>query len=218
MLSTSTATPRGRGATRHHRPSGRCRAAGRLQLRNHRRRSERAGGGRGDPVAADESRWRSTYNRLAAPWVPPPARERAVILDHAGNVYRHGFPDLEHALVARRPTEAKRFCAGQTLLELRGANPSVCTGMSRVRGGAATTTGSSWPPDLSAADPTRRHECTRALARHRFIPISDRVGGQRRGAAASSCARPRLQTWLDYDRLKNERDANDAELLRAVWG
>ena len=27
---------------------------------------------------------------------PAPGKQRAVILDHAGNVFRHGMPDIEH--------------------------------------------------------------------------------------------------------------------------
>ena len=49
---------------------------------------------------------------------PAPGKTRAVILDHAGNVYRHGFPGSRALLVARGPAEAARQGPGEALSEL----------------------------------------------------------------------------------------------------
>ena len=64
---------------------------------------------------------------------PAPGKRRAVILDHAGNVYRHGMPDLEHAWSLEGRPKKRGKALGEALPRMRGVNPARVAGMSRVR-------------------------------------------------------------------------------------
>jgi superfamily II DNA or RNA helicase len=147
---------------------------------------------------------------------PSPGKERAVILDHSGNVFRHGLPDLEH--------------------------PWSLEGRPKKRGKALVRR----CPECGAVIPIAVHECPECGADLRPEPIKpaavpgplieiDRATAHERWLASGSF--PAVMRWAGTDaerlhavaeargykpgwvywRLKNQRDAADKAVMATVW-
>jgi DNA repair protein RadD len=146
---------------------------------------------------------------------PAPGKDRAVILDHSGNVFRHGFPDLEHAWsLEGRPkkktgTLVRRCPECGALIPISARECPEC--------GADLT-----PPKVTLKlvsdplvelDPTTAH--VRWLANGTFKSVMEWAGENEARLHQVAAARGYKPGWVWY-RLKAKRDAADTALLEAV--
>ena len=127
---------------------------------------------------------------------PAPGKQRAVILDHAGNVYRHGFPDLEHAWsLAGRPKKrgqapVKRCSSCGALIP---TSARECPECGAIQPRPAASPGHAVSRPLLELDAMTAHE--RWLATGSFKSVIE-VGGPRRSALARGRSSSRLQKRL----------------------
>jgi DNA repair protein RadD len=147
---------------------------------------------------------------------PAPGKQRAVILDHAGNVFRHGMPDLEHAWsLAGRPKKrgkalVKRCPDCGALLPIATQFCSECGADLRPEPVEPATA----PDPLIELDPATAFE--RWLATGSFAAVTRWAGSDEARLHAVAKARGYKPGWV-YWRLKAERDAADDVLLTAAW-
>jgi DNA repair protein RadD len=148
---------------------------------------------------------------------PSPGKARAVILDHAGNVFRHGLPDLEHpwSLDGRPKKKGKaliRRCPEcGALIPIASHECSHCGADLRPEAIAPATA----PDPLVEIDPANAFE--RWLAMGSFQAVMRWAGVNEARLRQVAQARGYKPGWVYY-RLKNERDAADAAIVQAVFG
>ena len=147
---------------------------------------------------------------------PASGKARAVILDHAGNVFRHGMPDLEHpwSLEGRPKKRGKalvRRCPEcGALIPIAAHWCPECNADLRPEPIAPATA----PDPLIELDPTTAHE--RWLATGPFQAVTRWAGSDERRLRAVARARGYKPGWVYY-RLKAERDAADNAVLATMW-
>jgi superfamily II DNA or RNA helicase len=147
---------------------------------------------------------------------PAPGKARAVILDHAGNVFRHGMPDLEHpwSLEGRPKKRGKalvRRCPEcGALIPIAARWCPECNADLRPEPVAPATA----PDPLIELDPTTAHE--RWLATGPFQAVTRWAGSDETRLRAVARARGYKPGWVYY-RLKAERDAADNAVLATMW-
>jgi DNA repair protein RadD len=148
---------------------------------------------------------------------PAPGKRRAVILDHAGNVYRHGFPDLEHAWsLAGRPKKrgqapVKRCSSCGALIP---AAARECPECGAIQPRPAAPPGRTVSRPLLELDAMTAHE--RWLTTGSYRAVTEWAGLSEARLHAVARARGYKPGWVYY-RLKTSREANEDELVRAVW-
>jgi DNA repair protein RadD len=149
---------------------------------------------------------------------PAPGKTHAVILDHAGNVYRHGFPDLEHAWsLEGRPklrgkALVKRCPACGALIPAAARECPEC-GAEQPRPPAPPTRTGARP--LLELDAMTAHE--HWLATGSFNSVVKWAGQDETRLRQVAKARGYKPGWV-YFRLQSAREANEDTLMRAIWG
>lgn len=147
---------------------------------------------------------------------PAPGKQRAVILDHAGNVYRHGFPDLEHAWsLAGRPKKrgqapVKRCSSCGALIP---TSARECPECGAIQPRPAASPGHVVSRPLLELDAMTAHE--RWLATGSFKSVKNWAGLNEARLHAVARARGYKSGWVYY-RLKVQREAAENALLRAI--
>lgn len=148
---------------------------------------------------------------------PSPDKSRAIVLDHAGNVYRHGLPDLEHpwSLDGRPKKKGKalvRRCPEcGALIPIAVHECPHCGADLRPEPIAPATT----PEPLVEIDPANAFE--HWLANGPFNAVVRWAGNNEARLRQVANARGYKPGWVYY-RLKGERDAADAAILHAAFG
>jgi DNA repair protein RadD len=148
---------------------------------------------------------------------PSPGKQRAIILDHAGNCLRHGMPDLEHpwSLDGRPKKKGKalvRRCSGcGALIPIAAHECPECGADLRPEPVQPATA----PDPLIEFDPATAHE--RWLANGPFKAVTRWAGSDEKRLRAVATARGYKPGWI-FHPLKNERDAAYAAVLSSVWG
>ena len=148
---------------------------------------------------------------------PAPGKQRAVILDHAGNVYRHGFPDLEHTWsLAGRPKKrgkalVKRCSSCSALIPAAARECPECAAAQPL---PAAPPGRPVSRPLLKLDAMTAHE--RWLATGSFKSVMNWAGLNEARLHEVARARGYKSGWVYY-RLKTAREASEDELVRAVW-
>jgi DNA repair protein RadD len=146
---------------------------------------------------------------------PADGKDRAVILDHSGNVYRHGFPDLEHgwSLHGRPKQKGKapvKRCSSCGALVAAAAR--VCPECGAALPVKPVSKPVSTP--LVELDPANGFE--RWLAHGRFAAVVEWAGTDEARLHMVARARGYQPGWVYY-RLKHAREADDNVLLQAIW-
>jgi DNA repair protein RadD len=146
---------------------------------------------------------------------PSDGKDRAIILDHSGNVYCHGFPDFEHAwsLTGRskqkRAAPVKRCPHCGALIAASARTCPECGVVLPVK-----------PPPLPVSTPlieiTPADGFEQWLARGRFRDVVEWDGTNEERLRAVARARGYRPGWVWY-RLKQTREAEDNALLEAIW-
>jgi DNA repair protein RadD len=149
---------------------------------------------------------------------PAPGKERAVILDHAGNVFRHGFPDMDHpwSLEGRPKKKGKALvkrCAGCGALIPAAARECPQCGAQQPRPAAPPAKPGSRP--LVELDALDAHE--RWLATGSFHAVVEWAGFDEARLRQVAKARGYKPGWV-YFRLQAAREASEDALMRTVWG
>jgi DNA repair protein RadD len=144
----------------------------------------------------------------------PSDAKRAVILDHSGNVFKHGLPDLEHAwsLDGRPKQRGKalvRRCPECGALIASAHECPECGADLRPEEVAPATA----PDPLIELDPATAHE--RWLATGSFQSVMNWAGLNEARLRAVAQARGYKSGWVYY-RLKAQREAAENALLRAI--
>lgn len=148
---------------------------------------------------------------------PAPGKSHAVILDHAGNVFRHGFPDVEHPWsLEDRPKKKGRAlvkrCAGCGALIPAAARVCPECGAEQPRPAAPPAKPGARP--LVELDAMTAHE--RWLATGSFHAVIEWAAlneGRLRQVAKARNYKP---GWVHF-RLQAAREANDDALISAIW-
>jgi DNA repair protein RadD len=146
---------------------------------------------------------------------PSDGKDRAVILDHSGNVYRHGFPDLEHAWSLNgRPKQrgkapVKRCPECGALIP---ASARTCPECGVAFPAKPAPLPVSTP--LVELDPANGFE--QWLAQGSFRAVTEWAGTNEERLRAVARARGYQPGWVWY-RLKQTREAEDNALLEAIW-
>jgi DNA repair protein RadD len=148
---------------------------------------------------------------------PAPGKERAIILDHAGNVFHHGFPNLQHAWSLegrpKKPGKAlvKRCKECGVLIPAAARECPEC-GAVQPLPAAPPVRAVSRP--LLELDAMTAHE--RWLVTGSFKSVMNWAGLNEARLRQVAQARGYKPGWVYY-RLKTARDADEDELVRAVW-
>jgi DNA repair protein RadD len=148
---------------------------------------------------------------------PSPGKNRATILDHTGNVFRHGLPDLEHSwsLDGRPKKKGKtlvRRCPGcGALIPIAADECPHCGADLRPEPVAPAIA----PEPLVEVDPANAFE--HWLANGPFHAVMRWAGNNEARLRQVARARGYKPGWVYY-RLKNERDAADATILHVAFG
>jgi superfamily II DNA or RNA helicase len=147
---------------------------------------------------------------------PAPNKDRAVILDHSGNVFRHGMPDLDHAwsLEGREKKKGKalvRRCPEcGALIPISVHWCPECGADLRPEPIAPVTQ----PDPLIEVDPATAHE--RWLANGSFKAVTKWAGFNEARLHEVATARGYRPGWV-WHRLQAQRAAADAAILAAAW-
>jgi DNA repair protein RadD len=147
---------------------------------------------------------------------PAPDKARAVVLDHAGNVFHHGFPDLEHAwsLEGRPKKRGKalvRRCPGcGALIPISARGCPECGADLRPE----QIKPAAMPEPLIELDPATAHQ--RWLAGGSFQAVVAWAGDDPARLHEVAVARGYKPGWI-YWRLKKQQEAADHAVLAAVW-
>jgi DNA repair protein RadD len=147
---------------------------------------------------------------------PAPGKQRTVILDHAGNVFRHGFPDLEHPWsLAGRPKKrgqapVKRCPDCGALIP---AAARECPECGAVQPLPAAPPGRAVSRPLLELDAMTAHE--RWLATGSFKAVTDWAGKNEARLREVARARGYKPGWV-YHRLKWDRDQAEYAFLKAI--
>jgi superfamily II DNA or RNA helicase len=147
---------------------------------------------------------------------PAPGKERAIILDHSGNVFRHGFPDLEHKWsLDGRPKKKDRALVGRcpecgAVIPISVHECPECGADLRPAPIAPATA----PDPLIELDPATAHE--RWLAAGEFKAVMQWAGNDIARLQAIAAARNYKPGWI-YHVLKHRRDAADNAVVAAAW-
>jgi DNA repair protein RadD len=148
---------------------------------------------------------------------PAPGKQRAVILDHAGNVFRHGMPDMEHKWsLDGRPKKkgkalARRCLACGTLIAISAQTCPECgVDLRPPRIAPAMTTEPLIELDGAAA-------FEQWLAHGSFKAVIGCAGNDEARLSQVAKARGYKPGWVWW-RLQAEREAEDAALLNAAFG
>jgi DNA repair protein RadD len=145
---------------------------------------------------------------------PASGKQRAVILDHSGNVYRHGFPDLEHPWSLNgRPKKrgqapVKRCPECGTLVPSAVMQCPECNHVFSPPEPKIST-----PQPLVQIDPANAHEYW--LATGPFQAVVRWAGDDVERLQAVAQARGFRPGWV-YMRLKAQREAAENALLRTI--
>jgi DNA repair protein RadD len=136
---------------------------------------------------------------------PAPGKQRAIILDHAGNVFRHGFPDLEHA----RSLEGRPKKRGKALVRrcpecgaLIPISARECPECGAEMATNAPVKPVATPEPLVELDPATAHE--RWLATGDFRAVTRWAGTDETRLREIAQARGYKPGWI-YHRLRNHR-------------
>jgi DNA repair protein RadD len=146
---------------------------------------------------------------------PAPGKARAVVLDHSGNVFKHGLPDLAHAwsLDGRPKKKGKalvRRCPEcGALIAISVHECPECGADLRPEKVAPATA----PDPLIELDPATAHE--RWLATGSYQSVMRWAGDDVARLHAVAQARGYKSGWVYY-RLKTQREAAENALLRAI--
>lgn len=147
---------------------------------------------------------------------PAPGKDRAVVLDHSGNVFKHGLPDLEHAwsLEGRPKKKGKalvRRCPEcGALVPISARDCPECGADFRPSPPLAPR---SAPDPLIELDPATAHE--RWLAHGSFKAVMEWAGEDESRLREVAAARGYKPGWVYY-RLKHHREAAEDALLRTL--
>jgi DNA repair protein RadD len=147
---------------------------------------------------------------------PAPGKDRAVILDHSGNVFKHGLPDLEHAWSLEGRPKKKRGALVRrcpecgALIPIASRDCPECGADLRPEPIMPATV----PAPLVEIDPATAHE--RWLANGPFRSVIEWAGTNEARLRAVAAARGYKPGWV-YWRLKETRNAADSAILSAVW-
>jgi DNA repair protein RadD len=146
---------------------------------------------------------------------PSEGKDRAVILDHSGNTYKHGFPDLEHAWSLngrpkqRRSAPVKRCPNCGALI---AASAKVCPECSV----ALPTKPAPIPVSTPLVEITPADGFERWLAHGQFSAVTEWAGTNEARLHQVARARGYQPGWVYY-RLRYTREADDNALMEAVW-
>ena len=146
---------------------------------------------------------------------PAPGKGRAIVLDHSGNVFKHGMPDLEHAWsLDGRPKKQGRALVRRcpecgVLIPIAARTCPECGADLRPSVIAPITN----PEPLIELDPATAHE--RWLAHGSFKAVIEWAGDDERRLQEVAAARGYKSGWV-YFRLKAKREAADNALLRVL--
>jgi DNA repair protein RadD len=145
---------------------------------------------------------------------PAPGKQRAVILDHSGNVYRHGFPDLEHPWSLEGRPKKRGQAPVKRCPECGALIPAAvmqCPECGHVFPPPELKPSTSQP--LVQIDPANAHE--HWLATGKFDAVMRWAGNDETRLHAVARARGYRAGWVYY-RLKTQREAAENALLRAI--
>ena len=148
---------------------------------------------------------------------PAPGKTHAIVLDHAGNAFRHGMPDLEHAWsLDGRPKKrgkplVRRCPECGALIPIAAHECPECGADLRPEPVQPATA----PDPLIELDPAQAFE--RWLATGAFNAVVRWAGSDESRLRAVAQARGYKKGWV-YFRLKAERDAASAAVLAAAFG
>ena len=147
---------------------------------------------------------------------PAPGKQRAIVLDHAGNLFTHGFPDLEHAWTLQgRPK--KRGKAPVKRCESCGAlipaSVRVCPECEAVQPLPARSSKPAVSQPLQLLDGMSAHE--RWLATCAYGAVIKWAGLNEARLREVAKARGYKPGWVFY-RLKTVR-THDDQIMRAIW-
>ena len=147
---------------------------------------------------------------------PAPGKDRAVILDHSGNVFRHGLPDLEHAWsLEGRPKQkgdalVKRCPECGALISLAARECPECGADLRPARPKPA------PSPLIQLDPATAHEHWLAKGSFRDVIAWARTNEARlRQIAAARNYKPGW-VWHRLNQPQSHHRTADAALLRAI--
>jgi DNA repair protein RadD len=146
---------------------------------------------------------------------PAPDKTRAIILDHSGNVFKHGLPDLAHAwsLDGRPKQRGKDLvrrcpeCGALISIAVRTC-PECGADLRRPKIVPVAA-----PDPLIELDPATAHE--RWLVTGSFQSVTRWAGDDVTRLHAVARARGYKAGWV-YMRLKAQREAAENALLRAI--
>jgi DNA repair protein RadD len=148
---------------------------------------------------------------------PAPGKTHAVILDHAANVFRHGFPDVEHPWTLEdRPKKKGKVlvkrCSGCGALIPAAARVCPECGAEQPRPAAPPAKPGARP--LVELDAMTAHE--RWLATGSFLAVIEWAGANEGRLRQVAKARNYKPGWIHF-RLQSVREANEEALLSAIW-
>jgi hypothetical protein len=150
---------------------------------------------------------------------PSPGKDRAVILDHSGNVFRHGYPDLDHQWsLDGRPKKKKGKALVKRCRECGAVIPlsamwcPECGADLQPPAHVERPTG---PDPLIYLDPATAHQ--RWLVHGKAKDVIRWAGTDVNRLREVAAARNYKPGWI-WHRLKGRRNPGDDAILRAVWG
>jgi DNA repair protein RadD len=146
---------------------------------------------------------------------PSDGKDRAIILDHSGNVYRHGFPDFEHAWSLngrpkqKRAAPVKRCSHCGALIPVSARTCPEC-------GFALPVKQSPQPVSTPLVEITPADGFEQWLAKGSFRAVTEWAGTNEERLRAVARARGYRAGWV-WHRLRQTREAEDNALLEAIW-
>jgi superfamily II DNA or RNA helicase len=150
---------------------------------------------------------------------PAPGKDRAIVLDHAGNVFQHGYPDLEHSWsLDGRPKKKKGKALVRRCPECGAVIPisvSECPecGADLTPRSIAPATG---PDPLIEVDPALAH--AHWLKHGKSKSVFAWAGTNEARLWEVARARNYKPGWVFYRMYGASDRDGDAATIRAVWG
>jgi DNA repair protein RadD len=146
---------------------------------------------------------------------PSDGKDRAIVLDHSGNVYRHGFPDFEHAWSLNGRPKQKRAAPVKRCFHCGALIPASARTCPEC-GFALPVKQSPQPVSTPLVEITPADGFEQWLAKGSFRAVTEWAGTNEERLRAVARARGYRAGWVWY-RLKQTREAEDHALLEAIW-